>query len=57
MNKSASDLKFSQASKCYKRVIEAVKVGYANNTKESITFQKLGSCDFWQIGNSVPNKG
>ena len=25
--------------------------------KESITSQKLGSCDFWQIANSVHNKG
>ena len=25
--------------------------------QESITFQKLGSCDFWRIANSVLNKG
>ena len=25
--------------------------------KESITSQRLGSRDFWRIGNSVPNKG
>ena len=30
---------------------------YANNTEESITSQKLGSRDFWQITNSVLNKG
>ena len=30
---------------------------YANKTKESITFQKLGSCDFLQIVASVLNKG
>ena len=30
---------------------------YANKTKESITFQKLGSRDFWQIAASVLNKG
>ena len=29
----------------------------ANKTKESITSQKLGSRDFWQIANSVLNKG
>ena len=27
------------------------------NTTESITSQKLGSQDFWQIANSVLNKG
>ena len=32
-------------------------LAYANKRKESITFQKLGSCDFWQIANSVLNKG
>ena len=30
---------------------------YANKTKESITFQKLGSRDFLQIVASVFNKG
>ena len=30
---------------------------YVNKTKESITFQKLGSCDFLQIVASVLNKG
>ena len=30
---------------------------HANKTKESITSQKLGSCDFWRIANSVLNKG
>ena len=29
----------------------------ANKTKESITSQKLGSRDFWQITNSVLNEG
>ena len=32
-----------------KRVLEAAKLAYATKTKESITFQKLGSWDFWQI--------
>ena len=38
-------------------VLEAAKLAYANKTKESITSQKLGSQDFWQIANSVLNKG
>ena len=38
--------KFRQASNCYKTVLEAVKLSYANKTKDSITFQKLGSQDF-----------
>ena len=29
----------------------------ANKTKESITYQKLASRDFWRIANSVLNKG
>ena len=40
-----------------KRVLEAAKLAYANKTKGSITFQKLGSCDFWRIANNVLNKG
>ena len=35
---------------------EAAKFAYANKTKESITSQKLGSRDFWQIPNSILNK-
>ena len=54
---SDSKVKFRQASNCYKRVLEAAKLAYANKTKESITSQKLGSHDFWQIANSVLNKG
>ena len=38
-------------------VLEASELAYANKTKESITSQKLGSRDFWQIANSVLNKG
>ena len=34
------------------RVPEAAKLAY-----ESITSQKLGSCDFWRIANSALNKG
>ena len=56
-DKSAYKVKFRQASNHCKRVLEAAKLAYANKTKESITSQKLGSCDFWQIANSVLNKG
>ena len=54
---SDSKVKFRQASNCCKRVLEGAKLAYANNTKESITSQKLGSRDFWQIANSILNKG
>ena len=50
-------VKFRQASNCCKRILEAAKLAYVNKPKESITSQKLGSWDFWQIANSVPNKG
>ena len=57
-NKSfESKVKFRQASNHCKRVLEAAKLAYATKTKESITSQKLGSGDFWQIANSVLNKG
>ena len=52
-----SKVKFRQASNRSKRVLEAAKLAYANKRKEFITSQKLGSCDFWQIANSVLNKG
>ena len=54
---SDSKVKFRQASNCCKKVLEAAKLAYANKTKEFITSQKLGSHDFWQIANSVLNKG
>ena len=54
---SESKLKFRKASNHYKRVLEAAKLAYANKTKESITSKRLGSRDFWQIANSVLNKG
>ena len=50
-------MKFRQTSNCCKRVLEAVKLAYANKTKQSITSQKNGPCDFWRIANSVLNKG
>ena len=57
-NKSSeSKAKFRQASNCCKRVLEAAKLAYATKTKEFIISQKLGSRDFWQIANSVLNKG
>ena len=53
-NKSSeSKVKFRQASNRCKRVLEAAKLAYATETKESITSQKLGSWDFWRITNSV----
>ena len=52
-----SKVKFRQASNHCKRVLEAAKLAYANKTKESITSEKLGSPDFWQVANSVLNKG
>ena len=54
---SASKVNFRQASNRCKRVLEAAKLAYANKTKESITSQKLVFRDFWQIANSVLNKG
>ena len=54
---SESKVKFRQASNCCKRVFEAAKLVYANKTKDSITSQKIGSCDFWRFASSVLNKG
>ena len=54
---SESKVKFRQASNCSKMVFEATKIAYANKTKKSITSQKLGSRDFWQIANSVLKRG
>ena len=54
---SDSKVKFRQASNHCKKVFEAAKLAYANKTKESISSQKLGSRDFWQIAKSVLNKG
>ena len=49
--------KFRQANNHCQRILEAAKLAYANKTKESISSQKLGSQNFWQIANSVLNKG
>ena len=54
---SDSKVNFRQASNHSKRFLEAAKLAYANTTKESLSSQKLGSRDFWQIANSVLNKG
>ena len=54
---SESKVKFRQASNRCKRVLEAAKLAYAIKAKESITSQKLGSQDFWQMANSVLGKG
>ena len=50
-------MKFREASNHCKRVLGVAKLPYANKTKEYITSQKHGSRDFWQIANSVLNKG
>ena len=55
--KSYSKVKFRQASNRCKRVLEAAILAYANKTKESITSQKLGSCDFRWIANGILSKG
>ena len=44
---SESKVKFRQASNHLKMVLEAVKHVLAGKAKESITFKKLGSLDFW----------
>ena len=54
---SDSKVKLRQAGNFCKRVLEAAKLACANKTKEPLTSQKLGSRDFWQIANSVLNKG
>ena len=54
---SESKVKFRQANNRCKRVLEVAKLAYANKAKESITSQKRGCRDFWQITNSVLNKG
>ena len=57
-NKSSeSKVKFRKASNCCKSVLEAAKLAYATKTKESITSQKRGSRNFWQIANSVLSTG
>ena len=50
-------MKFRQASNHCKRIPEDAKLAYANKTKDAITFQELGFCNFQQMANSVLNKG
>ena len=52
---SDSKVKVTKASNQCKRILEAAKLAYANKTKESITYQNLGSLDFWRIADSVLN--
>ena len=53
-NKSSeSQVKLRQDSNRCKIALEAVKLAYATKTKESFTYWKLGSWDFWCIANSV----
>ena len=47
-NKSASKVKFRQASNCCKRVLETAKLVYVNKTKESITFLGV-DLTFWKL--------
>ena len=54
---SASKVNLRQVSNHCKRVLEAAKLAFVNKTKKSMTSQKLGCHDFWQIGNSVLKKG
>ena len=54
---SEPKVRFRQASNRCKRVLEAAKLAYAPKTKESLTSQKRSSWGFWQIANSVLNKG
>ena len=54
---SESKVKLREVSNHCKRVLDATKLAYINDTKGSITSQKLGSWQFWRIANSVLNKG
>ena len=54
---SYSKVKFRHVSNCCKQALAAAKLAYGNKTKESITSQKLGFCDFLRIANSVLKKG
>ena len=52
---SESKVKFRQTSNCCKRFLEDAKLACANETEKSITSQKLGSRNFWQIANRIAN--
>ena len=53
---SDSKVKFRQVRNCSKRFCEAAKLAYTNKTYESITSQKLGSCDVCRIANGLVGK-
>ena len=55
--KSSFKVKFIQPINHCKIILEAAKLAYTIKTKVSITCQKFGSCNFWEIANSVLNKG
>ena len=55
--KSTYKEKFRQTINYCKMVLEAAKLAYVNEVKESIASQKFGLHDFWQIANSILNKG
>ena len=56
-NKSSeSKVKFRQATNHWKRVLESVKLAYANKTKV-YHFREIGSGDSWRIADVVLNKG
>ena len=42
-------MKFEKVSNHCRKVFEGAKLVYANKTKESLTSQKVGSWDFWQL--------
>ena len=54
---SEPKVKFRQARNCWKRVLEASKLGFVTKTKESITSWRFGSQNFLGLANSVFNKG
>ena len=54
---SDSKVNFRQTINCCKKVFQDAKLACANKTKESITSQKLGSREIWQITNSLLDKG
>ena len=51
-----SKVKFRQAGNCCKRVLKLPNL-HRLTKQESITFQKIGSLDFWEIANSALSKG
>lgn len=50
-------MNFIHASNLCKMALEAAKLVYTSKTRDSITSQKLDSCDFLQTDNSFLNNG